>query len=151
MRDRRFVARHRGGSLTKEQHHLLMRWACDCAEHVLHLFGEEVDERLKEALRLARQWEHGETSVGDARRASLDAIAVAKRSSALTSVSVARSVGHAVATAHMADHSMAAALYALKAIKAEGKSVDEERKWQDEQLPEKIRGLVLSARSWNRR
>jgi hypothetical protein len=118
---------------------------------VLHLFGEEVDERLKEALRLARQWEHGETSVGDARRASLDAIAVAKRSSALTSVSVARSVGHAVATAHMADHSMAAALYALKAIKAEGKSVDEERKWQDEQLPEKIRGLVLSARSWNRR
>lgn len=63
-----------------------------------------------------------------------------------TSITVARSVGHAVATAHMADHSLGAAWYALKAVKNEGKSVDDEIKWQNEQLPLEIKELVLTAR-----
>ena len=62
-------------------------------------------------------------------------------------IAVARSVGHAVATAHMADHSLGAALYALKAVKHAGKSVDAERKWQNEQLPSEIMELVLTAMS----
>jgi hypothetical protein len=46
------------------------------------------------------------------------AIAVANESSSnAVSVALARAVGHAVATAHMADHSLRAADYALKAIK----------------------------------
>ena len=60
---------------------------------------------------------------------------------------MARAVGHAVATAHMADHSLGAVWYALKAVKYAGKSIDMERKWQDEQLPLEIEVLVLSARS----
>ena len=47
----------------------------------------------------------------------------------------------------MADHSLGAALYALKAVKNAGGSVIEERKWQDEQLPLEIRDLVLTARN----
>jgi len=58
---------------------------------------------------------------------------------------VARSVGHAAATSHMADHSLVAALYALKAVKNAGKSMDAERKWQNEQLPSEIRELVLTS------
>jgi hypothetical protein len=45
----------------------------------------------------------------------------------------------------MADHSLGAALYALKAVKNAGKSTDAERKWQNEQLPPEIRELVLTA------
>jgi len=39
MRDKRFIAEHRGGPLKKEQHYQLIKWACDCAEHVLCLFN----------------------------------------------------------------------------------------------------------------
>ncbi|MFX1549075.1 MAG: putative immunity protein [Promethearchaeota archaeon] len=147
MRDKRFVAKHRGGSLEKEQHRQLMQWGCDCAENVLSLFGEEIDIRLKRALAVAKDWINGNASVGDARKASVGAHAVARESSNPTSIAVARSVGHAVATAHMADHSLGAALYALKAVKSAGKSIEAERNWQNEQLPPEIMNLVLTGRT----
>jgi hypothetical protein len=146
MRDKRFIAEHRGGPLKNEQHYQLIKWACNCAEHVLHLYGEKIDERLKNALNVAKKWKQGNASVGDARKASLGAISVANESSSLTAIAVARSVGHAVATAHIADHSLGAAWYALKAVKNAGKSIDAERKWQDEQLPSEVKELVLTAR-----
>ena len=68
MRDTRFVAEHRGGPLTKEQHFQLIQWAVDCAEHVLPLSGDTTDERLKHALRVAEDWRSGNASVGDARK-----------------------------------------------------------------------------------
>jgi hypothetical protein len=40
---------------------------------------------------------------------------------------------------------MGAAWYALKAVKSLGKSVDEERKWQDKHLPLEIKELVQTA------
>src|SRR5664280_2767450 len=104
MRDKRFIAEHLGGPLKKSQHYQLIQWACDCSEHVLDLFGEKIDERLKFALNVAKKWKQGKASVGDARKASLSAIAVANESSNLAALSVARSVGHAISTAHMADH-----------------------------------------------
>jgi hypothetical protein len=79
-------------------------------------------------------------------KASVAAHAVARESSHPTSIAVARSVGQAVATAHMADHSLGAAWYALKAVKNAGKSPDAERRWQDEQLPSEIKDLILTAR-----
>jgi len=147
MRDKRFVAEHRGGPLKKEQHHQLIELACIYVEHVLPLFGDTLDVRLINALNVARAWKHGEATVGDARKASLDAIAVARKLSNSTAIAVARAVGHAVATAHMADHSLVAAWYALKAVRSAGKSISEERKWQDEQLPTEIKDLFLSARN----
>jgi hypothetical protein len=147
MRDKRFIDEHRGGSLKKEQHRQLIKWACDCAENVLPFFGEKSDERLINAILIAKEWEKGKATVGDARNASLKAIGVANESSKPVAVAVARSVGHAVATAHMADHSLGAALYALKAVKYAGKSIEAERKWQNEQLPSEINELVLTSRS----
>jgi hypothetical protein len=146
MRDTRFIAEHRGGPLQREQHYQLVKWACDCAENVMDLFGQEIDERLKNALHVAHEWSQGNASVGDARRASLDAIAAARESSNQTAVAVARSVGHAVAAAHMADHSLEAASYALKAVENAGKSIDAERKWQDARLPPDIKEIVCRAR-----
>jgi len=147
MRDKRFVLEHLGGPLKKEEHQELIQWGCDVAEHVLHLFGEPIDERLVNALKVAMDWREGKASVGDARKASVAAIAVANETSNLTQTLVARSVGHAVATAHMADHSLVSAWYALKAVKNVDKSVEAERIWQDNQLPYEIKELVLSARN----
>jgi hypothetical protein len=147
MRDIRFIAEHRGGLLNKDHHRLLIIWACLCAEHVLPLFSETIDERLTKALLIAKEWANGNTNVGDAMKSSVDAHAVARESINPISIAVARSVGQAVATAHMADHSLGAAIYALKAIRTAGKSIEAERKWQNEQLPSEIREIVLTART----
>ena len=146
MRDTRFVAEHRGGPLTNDQHKQLVLWACKCVENVLPLISEKVDKRLTNAIIMAKEWTKDIASVGDARNASIDAIAVANELSDPIEIAVARAVGHAVATAHMADHSLRAADYALKAIKLADKSMNIERKLQDKYLSLNITKLVLSAR-----
>jgi hypothetical protein len=98
------------------------------------LFDEKIDERLIHALNVGRAWAQGNASVGDARNASVGAHAVARESINPVTIAVARAVGHTVATAHMADHSLGAAWYALKAVKNAGESVDAERKWQNNKL-----------------
>jgi hypothetical protein len=146
MRDQRFIAVHRGDPLSLEHHRLLIRWAHACALHVLALFGPVPDERLRHALTVAKAWERGQASVGEARKASVEAHAVAREASNPSAIAVARAVGHAVATAHMADHALGPAWYALKAVEAAGQSIEAERTWQDAQIPAEIRELVLSAR-----
>ncbi len=145
MRDRRFIAQHRGGLLTKIHHYQLIRWAGECSRHVLALVKGNIDPRLLYALHVARQWEQEEATVGEARKASAAAHAAARESEDPVRIAVARSVGHAVATAHMADHSIGAALYGLKAVKYAGKPVDSERKWQCNQLSPEIKELVITA------
>jgi len=146
MRDKRFITEHRGGSLTIKQHQKLILWACICAENVLIHFNENIDERLKDALAVARKWEKGVVSVGAARKASIEAISVANEISDPVGIAVARSIGHAAATAHMADHAIIAAYYALKASKNAGMSINEVRKWQNNRLPSEIRDLVITSR-----
>jgi hypothetical protein len=146
MRDKRFVAVHRGGPLTKDHHHQLIKWARKCSEHVLTLIDQEIDPRLIHALNVAKEWEQDNTIVGEARKASLGAIAVANETPNPIITAVSRSIGHAVATAHMADHSVGAAEYALKAVKLSGGSIELERKWQDAKLNPEISELVLTTR-----
>lgn len=145
MRDKRFIGEHRGGPLTKAQHIKLILWACKCAENVLPLINS-ADVRLINAIEIAKEWARNNASVGDARTASFGAIAVANELTSPVEISVARAVGHAVATAHMADHSLIAAKYALKAVKLAAGSEENERKWQDECLSPDIFELVVSAR-----
>ena len=148
MRDKRFIAEHRGGPLTKDNHRKLIRWARECSEHVLSLIEEDIDERLLHALHVAKEWENGNATVGEARKASSNAHAVARESANPISIAVARSIGHTVATAHMADHSPGGALYALRAVGLTGKSIDEERSWQTKQLkllPSEIVEMVLAS------
>src|SRR5690606_2314780 len=59
----------RGGTLTDEHHHLLARWAADCAEHVLHLFegAAPEDGRPRAAVEAARAWARGELRMMEAR------------------------------------------------------------------------------------
>jgi hypothetical protein len=147
MRDKRFIAEHRSGPLTKEKHIQLILWACQCAENVLPLLFNKIDSRLTNAINTAKNWTEGNALVGDARNASFDCIAFANELIDPKEIAIARSVGHAVATAHMADHSLRAAEYALKAIKLADKSVNTERKWQDKQLQADIKELVISARN----
>lgn len=143
MRDKRFVAEHRGGPLKMEQHRQLMLWSVSCVEHVLEHYGLQIPERILQALQVGRAWVASEASVGDARKASVDMLALARELTDPIQIALVRATGHAVATAHMADHSMGGALYAIKAVNCAGKSMDEERSWQKAQLPSEVRDFVL--------
>src|SRR5262245_32252121 len=129
MRDRRFVAVHRGGPLEKEKHKLLAFWAADCAERVLPLFEQcSADDRPRRAIETARAWARGEVPVGAAQKAAVAAHAAARAKKNTSAVAAARAAGHAVATAHMADHSLGPVIYALKALEAKGLPGERERK-----------------------
>ncbi|HNR93190.1 MAG TPA: hypothetical protein PKM67_02315 [Kiritimatiellia bacterium] len=143
MRDKRFIAAHRGGPLSREDHVLLARWAADCAEGVLHLFTRSSDdERPRAALDTARRWANGEVKTGAAMKASLAAHAAARGAGDKAAVAAARAAGQAVATAHFADHCMGALLYAMKALETSGVSADSEFRLQISKLPARLREPV---------
>jgi hypothetical protein len=146
MRDKQFVAAHRGGPLTLAEHRLLAAWAADCAEHLLHLFERHSsDGRPRQAVEIGRAWVRGEVKTGVAQRAAVAAHAAARETADEAAVAVARAAGHAVATAHFADHCMGPVIYGAKARKAAGGSADDERAWQLARLPGEVRALVVSA------
>ncbi|RVT98293.1 hypothetical protein EOD41_17250 [Mucilaginibacter limnophilus] len=140
-----WIAAHRGGPLSLSDRQQLIRWARECVEHVLHLAGPEVDQRIIDALVTAAAWENGKTSTGDCMKKSLGAHAAARVSTNETHKAIARAAGQAVATAHMADHSLGGAYYALKAIKLAGLELATEKRWQEERLlvlPVQLQELV---------
>lgn len=142
-----FIAEHRGGPLTKDNHRKLINWAIECTEHVLFLIGKEIDERLLYALDVAKQWENDTIPTGVAMKASLEAHAVARQLENPIYKAIARSVGQTVATAHMADHPLGGAFYALKAIKLAKEDIEIERNWQIKKLgalPSEIIEIVQS-------
>ena len=146
MRDRRFVAAHRGGPLSKAHHRLLASWAADCAEHVLPLFeAKSKNLQPRQAIATARAWARGEVTVGAAQKAAVAAHAAARAVKDPAAVAAARAAGHAVATAHMAEHSLGPIIYAAKAVRAAGGSISGERAWQMKRLPRGVRALVKSA------
>ncbi|HCJ95441.1 MAG TPA: hypothetical protein DHV69_09760 [Sphaerochaeta sp.] len=134
MRDRRFVALHRGGELTPTDHRLLMVWALACTYHVRTWTSLEFRPSLLQALHTAQEWIDGKATTGDAMKASRAVHAEAKGIGDPIEQLLARCVGQAVATAHMADHCLGPAWYAIKIVREVGGSVDVERAWQLEQL-----------------
>jgi hypothetical protein len=149
-RDLRFITVRRGGTLEDGDHRLLAIWAADCALHVLHFFetAHTGDERPRRAIGQARAWSRGEITMTEARSAAYAAHDAAKEVSGAAR-EAARAAGHAVAVAHMADHELGAAAYAIRAVRAAAAPEDRddagraECRWQHEQLPPGIRDLVL--------
>ena len=77
-------------------------------------------------------------------KASLSAHGVAQEATDPVRIAVARAVGQGVATAHMADHAMGAALYGQRAVNASGGDAEAERQWQIAQLPGELRELIMT-------
>lgn len=150
VRDPRFVTVRRGGSLTDDDHHRLALWAADCAEHVLPLFEQARpdDDRPRRAIELARAWAQGEVRMTESRNAAGHANAAARNLRGAAR-HAAYAAGQAAAVAHVADHELGAAAYAIRATQAAAapRAGEEaglaECRWQRAQLPDQIRDLVL--------
>lgn len=149
VRDRRMVAVRRGGSLTDEDHRLLALWAAECAEHVLPLF-EAVrpdDARPRAAIEAVRAWVRGELPMMRTRAAGGQAMGAARDLSGSPRFA-AYAAGQAAVVAHVAEHDLGAAAYAIKAAVAAAPGEEEatrvaECRWQRSRLPARVRELVL--------
>jgi hypothetical protein len=150
IRDPRLITIRRGGTLTDDDHHLLALWAATCAEHVLPLFEavRSDDPRPREAIEAARAWVRGELRMMAARALGGHAMGAARDLSGAPRFA-AYAAGQAGAVAHVAEHDLGAAAYAIKAVRAAAppSSADQagrdECRWQRGQLPARIRQLVL--------
>jgi hypothetical protein len=127
----------------RSEHGTLAIWAADCAERVLPFFESErpKDKRPREAIATCREWARtGMVSMREVREIALSAHAAARETAEDSSARfAARSAGHALATAHVPTHSIAAASYAAKATSADdpkeaSRNLAKERDWQYRRL-----------------
>ncbi len=148
-RDPRLVTIRRGGTLTDFDHRLLGLWAAACAEHVLGHFETErpSDMRPRIAIESIRAWTTGEIKMMDCRAIGGHAMGAARE---LTGAArhAAYAAGQAACVAHVAEHDLGAAAYAIKAARAAAPGREDvaghlECEWQRKQLPAAIRELVL--------
>jgi hypothetical protein len=70
-----------------------MKWARECTERVLFLAGNDIDHRLREALRIAKAWENNRIPAGPAMKASLQSHAAARETDDPGRKAIARSAG----------------------------------------------------------
>jgi hypothetical protein len=150
VRDPRFVTIRRGGTLTDSDHRLLALWAALCAEHVLDRFEsvQPEDPRPRRAIEQARAWVRGDVNMTQARTAAGHAMGAARNLQGAAR-HAAYAAGQAGAVAHVAAHELGAAAYAIKAARASAPDGESDRagqlecRWQRDQLPGRIRELVL--------
>ncbi len=131
----------------------LATWAADCAERVLPFFEKAYpkDDRPRKAIEACRTWVRtGVFKMADIRGASLAAHAAAREAKENnTACFAARAAGQAVATAHVPQHALGGAYYALKAVavadpaNAEVK-IAKERNWQSRRLQKNLRQEILN-------
>jgi hypothetical protein len=148
VRDQRLVTIRRGGRLTDAHHQMLALWAAACAEHVLHLFEDEVsaDPRPRQAIEATRAWAEGRTKMMQARALGGHAMAAARPLRGAARFA-AYAAGQAACVGHVPEQDLGAAAYAIKAAQdaypgnAEAGRI--EREWQRQQLPGQVRDLVL--------
>jgi hypothetical protein len=102
-------------------HRALVLWALDCAEGTLAAFeaGWPGEARPRIALDRCAAWARGEIKMPEAKRAILDAHAVAKETGDRRLVALAHAIGQAGATVHVKTHAPGLAFYELTAIRLE--------------------------------
>jgi|SRR4051812_6792144 hypothetical protein len=119
VRDPRLITIRRGGTLTDADHRLLALWAATCAEHVLPLFEHAVpdDLRPRQAINAARSWVRGELPMMRTRTLGGHAMGAARPLRGAPRFA-AYAAGQAACVAHVPEHDLGAAAYAIKAAQA---------------------------------
>ena len=150
VRDPRLVTIRRGGSLRDADHQQLALWAALCAEHVLPIFERAAsgDRRPRQAIEAGRAWARGELRMMRARALGGHAMGAARP---LTGAArfAAYAAGQAACVAHVPEHDLGAAAYAIRAAVGDAEPGQEERTrkdecaWQLSQLQPGLRDLVI--------
>ena len=128
-------------------------WAARCAQRVLPLFQKAYpnDPRPRQAIAACRTWiRTGLFNMADIRRASLAAHAAARAAiDNPPACFAARAAGQAVATAHVPQHALGSAYYALKARAAAHPThaqtkLAQEQAYQSRHFPKSLNPDILN-------
>ncbi len=128
--------------LEQADHLLAIRWAQECAAHVLGNFEQlhPQDERPRKATQACLAWIAGTLSVREARQAAFATHEAARSSENEAAIAAARAAGQAISTAHLFGHAIHASTYAVKSVAFasghDSQAVADERNWQLERLTE---------------
>ncbi len=136
MRDKRFVAEHRGGLLAIGDHRNLMKWALVMTEHLQTYLPQPIDSLLNDALIVGKLWSEGLVGTGEAIKQSRAVHKYAQTVEDPVCKAFCRAVGQAVATAHMADHCLGPVYYGRKLMNLLALDSEQEFAWQTEKLEE---------------
>jgi hypothetical protein len=150
VRDPRLITVRRGGTLTDADHRLLALWAAACAEHVLPLFERAVrdDDRARQAIEAVRSWVRGELPMMRTRALGGHAMGAARPLRGGPRFA-AYAAGQAACVAHVPEHDLGAAAYAIKAAQAAVPPAESEQarrrecRWQRARLPPQVLDLVI--------
>jgi hypothetical protein len=101
----------------QQKHRTLVMWALDCAKLPLAQFEEKYPHefRPRKALELCEDWSRGKIKMPAAKRAILDAHAVAKEIDDSVYGALCHAIGHAGATVHVETHALGLPFYELTA------------------------------------
>ncbi len=102
----------------EQKHRTLVMWALDCAKAPLVQFEEKYPDELRprKALELCEAWSRGKIKMPAAKRAILDAHAVAKEIDDRVYGALCHGIGHAGATVHVETHALGLPFYELTAL-----------------------------------
>ena len=105
-------------SIRLQKHTTLVKWALECAKAPLHLLKERYPDetRPETALQLSEAWAKGFIKMPIAKKAILQAHAVAKGLTNPVDIALCHAVGQACATVHVETHAIGLPVYELTAI-----------------------------------
>lgn len=135
-------------TLSDPDRRLLARWALACAERVLPLFeaDAEAQEQIRDAVTRTRAYSAGEGRAADEIKRRFVAVRAANAATTPAGAAAARAVAQAAGVAHMGAHALGAAAYAAKAVslahQRQPERVQEEIRWQVENLSERERAAL---------
>lgn len=135
-------------TLSDADRRLVAAWAADCAEHVLHIFHAEApeDDRPRALIARTRAFARGETGTAEGIRSRFAGGVGAGQVKAPAAAAAARAAGQAVAVCHMGAHALGAAAYAARAAgladPQRPEAVDEEIRWQVDQMSPQVRAAL---------
>lgn len=104
--------------IEQQKHRTLVMWALDCAKIPLAQFEEKYPHefRPRMALELCEAWSRGKIKMPAAKRAILDAHAVAKEIEDNVYGALCHAIGHAGATVHVETHALGLPFYELTSL-----------------------------------
>lgn len=123
---------------------ILAKWSLEIAKHILEIAEIEylkIDE-IVDGFKINELWQQGKARIYDVRKAGFSIHKLTRDSDNEIYTVALRVVGHAVASAHMKEHSMVASDYAVKVINLlypnDMNRVLIERNWQLNKLKDLI-------------
>jgi hypothetical protein len=101
-----------------QTHRTLVLWALDCAQQTLAYFNAEYPGECRPSvcLALCEAWAKGMIKMPAAKRAILDAHAVAKEIQSPQYGALCHAIGHAGATVHVKTHALGLPIYELTSL-----------------------------------